>query len=503
MKLDINNKRMKHLFNLACIMLISFGVRSQCTLVCNADIFVSLDANGLAEISPDMIIEGDTTGCNFDLLLSVTLDGIVVSGPTVTLTCDHIGEWTVTMTDLTTGNSCWSTINLQDPGGFCDFGAPALVATGQCFSDVDLLLNGTETLTGNCVFLLPELSGEEQTVTIIDNGGSALNGVSTLDWVLMFRGIINNDFVPRTAIATDIDNDGTVSTVDLITHRQIVLGLDDGSSYDQVRMYRQDNPFDNFSPYDMLDYTSLEFDSSEFETVNSILIRFLKVGDLNDSAFGGINSDDITELRSIKELIFEDRFVQEGEEVEFILSIESPDVLNGLTASLNVEGEWLNVSTQYSDFEFMTNVVDGNLKCSFLNSSDHEGFGMTLKYIADQAGFISDHLSLEESFINDVVTVDDQSLQIGLRAESSSFSSEVQLNNSVGTYDSVLSFGNEFAGQEKTIEIRDMQGRLIEQKMTVDNTINIYKTTLGHSGMYLVNWSCNGKRGVEKIIMTN
>ena len=184
-----------------------------------------------------------------------------------------------------------------------------------------------------------------------------LNGVSTLDFVLMLRGIIQDNLSPREAIASDIDNDGAVSTVDMITIRQVILGIDDASEYDIVRMYRQNEDFGGFSPYDMDDYTVIDFTAEDFETINNILVRMVHAGDLNDTAFGGINSEDEPESRSSYELLYEDRFVEAGEEVELLIAMTDVNELQGLSTSLLVtDGEWTGHTSTYSDFELMSNV---------------------------------------------------------------------------------------------------------------------------------------------------
>jgi hypothetical protein len=470
-------------------------------MVCNADIFVSVDSDGIAVITPNMIFEGDTTGCNFNF--EITADGpngFSATGPSVTLTCDVIGEFTIILTDLNSGNSCWSILNLQDPGNNCDFGGPAFVVTGQCLSDVDLLLDGSELLEGECLWVLPTLSEGSHDVEVVQLESLPMNGVSSLDAVLMYLGVVGNDLTPREAIASDIDNDGTVSTIDMITHRQIILGIDDGSTFDFVRIYRQNDGFEGFSPYDMDDYTTLAFEASEFNNMNNMLIRMLHAGDLNDSASGGILSDDEAEVRSQIDIVYENQYVNAGEEVEIVLSVNDVVNLQGLTASFELsDGQWLDYQVNYSDFEFMNNIVDNEFNFSYINASEHTDFEMTLTFLAGQSAYISELLSLGSSLSNDLVA-DHQELNLKLRAQQVLSSSDVVMDGVLSNGVSSISFGAQFDGLEKTVELFDMNGRLILQNQFSENSFNIQKTDLINSGMYLVKWTCEGKQGIEKLI---
>lgn len=504
MNLNININQMKNLLCLVAFLLVGISLKSQCTMVCNNEVFVSLNSDGLAIISPDMIFEGDTTGCNIDFLVTVDgPNGYTDSGPTVTLTCDLIGQLTVILTDLNTGSACWSTLNLQDPGNNCDFGGPAFVATGQCFSSVDLMLDGTELIDGSCLWVLPALTDGAHQVEVVENEVFPLNGVSTLDWVLMYQGLVGNNLTPKEAIASDIDNDGTVSTIDMITHRQVILGIDDGSTYDFVRIYRQNDGFEGFSPFDMDDYTLLDFDSSEFDNMNNILIRMVHAGDLNDSAFGGILSEEETELRSQMDIVYEDQYVNAGDEVEVILSINDVENLQGLTTSFELSnGEWLDYQVDYSDFEFIHNSVDNEFSFAYLNASEHNDFEITLRFLAGQSANISELLSLGSSLSNDLVS-NLQEFNINLRAQQVLSNSDVSMDGVLSNGVSSLNFGSQFNGLQKTVQLFDMNGRLILQEQFSGNSFSISKADLSYSGMYLVKWSCEGKQGIEKLIAHN
>ena len=83
------------------------------TLACNDNVQVSVNENCVAYVSTDMILEGGPYGCYDDYIVSIEGYG---SGPGgVTIDNSAVGETLqVTVTDPTTGNSCWGTISVED-----------------------------------------------------------------------------------------------------------------------------------------------------------------------------------------------------------------------------------------------------------------------------------------------------------------------------------------------------------------------------------------------------
>ena len=83
------------------------------TLACNDNVQVSVNENCEALVTTDMILEGGPYGCYDDYIVAVEGYGSGFGG--VTIDNNAIGETlTVTVTDPTTGNSCWGTISVED-----------------------------------------------------------------------------------------------------------------------------------------------------------------------------------------------------------------------------------------------------------------------------------------------------------------------------------------------------------------------------------------------------
>nr|MDQ3017034.1 HYR domain-containing protein [Bacteroidota bacterium] len=83
------------------------------TLACNDNVQVSVDSTCTAFIGTDMILEGGPYGCYDDYIVAVQGFGSGNGGVLINSTA--VGQTlTVTVTDPTTGNSCWGTISVED-----------------------------------------------------------------------------------------------------------------------------------------------------------------------------------------------------------------------------------------------------------------------------------------------------------------------------------------------------------------------------------------------------
>jgi hypothetical protein len=109
-------------------------VATPTTLACNNSIQLSLDENCEALVTPDMLLEGDYL-CFDDYTVSLVQGLNTVPNP---LTGANIGQTIVgTVTHLESGNSCWSTITVEDKL------APTLDCqdiTIACTADADFVL---------------------------------------------------------------------------------------------------------------------------------------------------------------------------------------------------------------------------------------------------------------------------------------------------------------------------------------------------------------------------
>jgi len=112
--------------------------------------------------------------------------------------------------------------------------------------------------------------------------GEPLNGVSTLDMLLIQRHILNRKPIEKdcSIIAADVNSDGIITAIDMIEMRKLILGI-----YSEL----PNSPSWKFYVSEVIseslfvDNTDLKFAKSEFPLTN-LEITAVKVGDVNGTA---------------------------------------------------------------------------------------------------------------------------------------------------------------------------------------------------------------------------
>ncbi len=143
------------------------------------------------------------------------------------------------------------------------------------------LPSGSNIPDMNCVVdSNPEV---ENFTIVIDKPSDYLNGVSTLDMVIINQHIIStNDLDFAHLIPADINQDHKISVLDLIEIRRLILGIDASIPAGSWRFLKEEVAAESnlFNTDDFV----LTFNRSEFP-INSIQVLALKSGDVNNSAF--------------------------------------------------------------------------------------------------------------------------------------------------------------------------------------------------------------------------
>ncbi len=120
----------------SCVILlltIISNCTAQCSLSCNNGLNVSLGINCTAEITPDLILEGDFSGCTGPILIQVMdADGnLIPNNPIVD--ANYLNQsLTVMVTDQATGAGCQGSIFIED------YGAPTILC-----NDIEISCNAS------------------------------------------------------------------------------------------------------------------------------------------------------------------------------------------------------------------------------------------------------------------------------------------------------------------------------------------------------------------------
>ena len=220
-----------------------------------------------------------------------------------------------------------------------------------------------------------------------------LNGVSTLDILLIQRHILGQDELdsPYKMIAADINQDLDISAIDLIELRKLILGVyselpqnDSWKAVDAAQILTTENP------WIYRDY--IEINNLENNKMDADFIA-VKIGDVNLSAQpqNGKTQDPNT-LLDIMELDYEDQLLKEGDVVELGLKSTTSE-LYGYQMTLEIPGfEVLDVKGAQFD-EAQTAVFDDKLTISHAGISKlGDGEILTIRLRAQTPGWIAERI---------------------------------------------------------------------------------------------------------------
>lgn len=232
---------------------------------------------------------------------------------------------------------CVTYVSIQDNNGLCPLPTTGMIAggietkRGETVENVNVRVNSNAfqiRTNRNGFFEFPDLPiGRDYTI-VPEKNDDLNNGVSTIDLVLIARHILGVQTLdsPYKLIAADVDRSGSIGTLDIITLRQMVLGMitelpNHNKSWRFIQSdYQFQNPAKALSePFPEI-YNINDFDND----MMAIDFVAVKVGDVDLSAKP--NSFTSTEARASREKMtftIEDRLVDAGN--TFTIDIKAKD----------------------------------------------------------------------------------------------------------------------------------------------------------------------------------
>lgn len=280
---------------------------------------IDLDGNGTVDdhqvaLWASDFDAGSYPACNTALAYSLSSD---ITDRNIVFTCDDVGVQRVEMwvTDLVTNaqDFCIATIEIQDPGVCFGGGLRATVA-GNVHTEDEKEVEGVQVniddslmaLTndeGNYAFADMPLGGAYSVAPTLDE--NYLNGVSTLDLILIQRHILGIDYLdsPYKLIAADVNGSRNINGIDLVELRKLILGiyteLPDNSSW---RFVSDEYSFiDNKNPW--IEQWEEQYPIASLTADMSIDFIGVKIGDVNNSV--AELGNDRLDIRSANAIIFD------------------------------------------------------------------------------------------------------------------------------------------------------------------------------------------------------
>ncbi len=271
-------------------------------------------------------------------------------------------------------------------------------------------------------YAFPPMDEGNSYVVVPEKEDEYLNGVSTLDIVLIQRHILGIQDLgsPYKIIAADINNDEIVTAMDLVDVRRVILDIEDAfpnnTSWRFVdkgyQFIDENNPLGE----------AFDEDYAIAALNEDMLIDFvgLKVGDVNNNA--DYNALGTVDTRSKFVLNIKDQMIKAGNTVEipvvaanefelvgiqgtFKTDINALQIVNIEAGAMNVDASHLNVSEAHNGFTSLSWNDTQNV------SVKQQEVLFTMTAIAYQDVMLSDVLSLNSEITNAEIYTADLSIQ--------------------------------------------------------------------------------------------
>ena len=334
-----------------------------------------------------------------------------------------------------------------------------------------------------------------------------LNGVSTLDLIMIQRHILGIETLdsPYKMIAADINNDNTISAVDLIELRKLVLGiyteLPNNGSW---KFINADNTLNVNNPWDYSETRAIVDLAADMEAEDFVGV---KIGDVNGSviANAATKSTEVSKAGSVVEISYDNVSLEEGDLVEINFTTDRDDVY-GYQFTLNTAGLEL-VDVQGVD---ASNIADfnGQITMSYNDTKPVEaGTVVTLVMKAKSTAMVSELIDMgseitrAEAYVGEDLDI----VSIDLSDSASDATFELYQNEPNPFNDfTVIGFELAEAGQA-TISLFDVTGKVLKvvqgNYAAGYNSVRITKEDISSAGMIYYQLRSGDQTAVKHMVI--
>jgi hypothetical protein len=439
----------------------------------------------------------------------------------------------MTVTD-SVGNfdHCTAILSLQDNNNICPDTDPMFAtvsgriqtATQQGLANTEVrLLNGREdvakmmTTTNTGLFSFNTVLPNQSYTLEASNNRNHLNGVSTLDLVLIQRHILGlAPFTePRKIIASDVDNNERITASDLLNLRKNILGINNEfpNGQQSYRFVVKTHQFaDPASPFPFVE--QYVYNRIAGQKLNQDFIS-VKIGDVNDSATYGAEGEDLTP-RTTKNIFLstEDVNMRAGQEYLMPIYADQTNLL-GLQGTLSFDPTKVAIlGTQngifdVSDANFGFQALqEGKVTFSINNTELTKSPSKVLFYIkikALQEGNPTQVFGLSSDMTpNGAYDVEYRTVGLVWKQQEVANIELGQNNPNPFTHTTMISFSLP-TSTEATLKIIDLNGRVVREWTSTypagSNEISISRDDLPQAGVYMYQLSSEGRSVTKKMIV--
>ena len=324
------------------------------------------------------------------------------------------------------------------------------------------------------------------TLSVIDDN-DFLNGVSTLDLVLIFRWLFDGFPGGLEVVTSDWDGDGVVSTSDYIAMRRMILGIDVSNAFKNYFVVPEGFVFPTIDPFNITeDYSSMTFADSDIVN-NELSVFVFKAGDVNQTA-SIIGEDEVTG-RARKEIIYQDQFMTAGETVSVSFSMRNDDSILGSSFKLASDDlQFSDLVAEVDQSNYLSHQEENTMAISYINNAKATDLSFTVDITASKDGYLREFLSLDDTLVPELV--DGNDTEHGLVLVAASVSSTKELEDG-----QVLIFPNPMTdvlqlqfdeAKDRTVTLMNTSGQVVSSARVADQTYKLNRSADMVSGLYLL-----------------
>ena len=316
-----------------------------------------LFASMLDRANASTMTSGSFHPCGFQTQFSFSSD---LNDTVAVYNCDHVGlnnTLTLWVTDeFGNTHTCNTIIDIQDDEDRCNGGINMVEVRGEILTEksepienVSVKLEGSDTPVimtdseGEFAFSEMPVGGYYSVVPELND--NPLNGVSTLDLVMIQRHILGLTKLntPYKMIAADVDKSGSITAIDMIELRKLILGINsEFQNNDSWRIIDGQFDFVDGDPFT----TSFPESYDIFELNSDVSLDFIgvKVGDV-DNSVALQESKGIVVRSSENDVILslEERQLQAHRSYPIKFRLKDISNLDGFQLALNIDTDLVEV----------------------------------------------------------------------------------------------------------------------------------------------------------------
>lgn len=493
----------------------------------------AISTSGTASVNAADLNVKSTTGC------SLLEDGLSFSFsetedvPTMTFNCDDIANGIfdevilqVWVTDDATGAraACDVIVTISDrQNDFCSDVAGASALSGVVSDEDAVVVKEIPVMlenmsTGIVISTMTDDEGFYSFDNIVANETYKVNpqfedyplaGISTLDIVLIQQHILGlrNLDSPYKLHAADVNNSSSISALDLVALRLLILGRTDRLPNDNWKFFDKDFEFDMVNdPWSYNNHIMIQ-DASSVETNKNFI--GVKVGDVNGNAFGALATGSAGP-RSTSQ--FNVSGVRNGNVTRYTFSSDEKEAIFGLQLALDLDPSMELVIIGSDHIDIGSNnfsEVDGALRISWTSDVAIDLKNKDLFFIDVKSNSSSiQELRLAKTDLNSELYSEN--------LESSGIVLNNEIAENVAGFQLYQNQPNPFTDQTKisfylpegdhvVFTIADLSGKNVYQSNSSynkgKNTINITSSDLGANGVYYYTVTTSTSKETKRMIV--